>query len=72
MEVFIPVLISVTATLGLIALGVSWIVIAPVSSHADDQDVAQGMNTIRIRPSGVKVKMGIERQNCVSPSKNGL
>jgi hypothetical protein len=33
MEVFIPVLISVTATLGLIALGVGWIVMAPLSSH---------------------------------------
>lgn len=44
MEVFIPVLISVTATLGLIALGVGWIVMAPLSSHTDDQGVAQGMN----------------------------
>ena len=36
MEVFIPVLISVTAILGLIALGVGWIIMAPLSSHADD------------------------------------
>ena len=54
MEVFIPVLISVTATLGLIALGVSWIVIAPVSSHADDQDVAQGINTKGMNTKGIR------------------
>jgi hypothetical protein len=44
MEVFIPVLISVTATLGLIALGVGWIVMAPLSSHTDDQGVAPGQS----------------------------
>lgn len=49
MEVFIPILISVTTTLGLIALGVGWIVMAPLCSHADDKDIAQGMNTIGIR-----------------------
>ena len=30
------------------------------------------LDTVRAGGSGVKVKMGIERQNCVSPSKNGL
>jgi hypothetical protein len=49
MEVFIPVLISVTATLGLIALGVGWIVMAPLGLHADDKGIAQGMNTIGVR-----------------------
>jgi hypothetical protein len=49
MEVFIPVLISVTATLGLITLGVGWIVMAPFCSHADDKSIAQGMNTIGIK-----------------------
>ena len=49
MEVFIPVLISITATLGLIALGVGWIVMAPLGSHADSKGIAQGMNTIGVR-----------------------
>ena len=49
MEVCLPVLISVTATLGLIALGVGWIVVAPLGSHADDKGVAQGMNTIGVK-----------------------
>jgi len=44
MEIFIPVLISVTAALGLIALGVGWIVMAPLSSHTDDQGVAPGQS----------------------------
>jgi hypothetical protein len=48
MDVFMPVLISVTSTLGLIALGVGWIVMAPLSSHTDDQGASQGMNTIGI------------------------
>jgi hypothetical protein len=36
MEAFIPVLISVTATLGLIALGIGLVVIVPLPSHAND------------------------------------
>ena len=48
MEIFMPVLISVTSTLGLIALGMGWIIMAPPSSHTDDQGPSQGMNTIGI------------------------
>jgi hypothetical protein len=44
MEVCMPLLISVTATLGLIALGVGWIVMAPLSSPADDRGVPPGQS----------------------------
>jgi hypothetical protein len=46
MEAFIPSLISVTATLELIALGIGLVVIFPLPSHAEDGGFAHPSNRI--------------------------